>query len=744
MNDPHVNNLSAQPQHFLSVPRSARPTLPYYTVNAGKAPDTFTIGFFWRALRQWWKLALPLGLLLAVGAGAVVLFTFQPTFKATAWLQIKEQPDYLAFRSEGNNYRFVQNQVELLRGPLVLERVLAKPEVAQLPEVAKQPAPIEWLQRGVMAKNVGGSDLFELSFTCPNADGAAKIVNTIVLSYLEVSQQNTEERTNRVIQLLTDERERRGKEVERLRGTVRTLTTQITGKDPYATNRSQDTIVLHSPLAALQERLATTEVDREVASAKLKALTESLGGQSPEPPAELLAQMLDARPEIIKLRELIEADQFRITEVERLSQPGYTQGATKARAQLALDEQQLAELREKLSSQFVKQMTDAEAKRRKDALSEVTTQVSNLQVSEKLLKERIETLTQGQVQTGGNAVELEFAKGELERADSVYQRIADRILALTTEVRAPERVEIMRKASVPAEPEVKSPLKTVVLACLAAFSLPFVLAIGWEHRVRRISEPDQIASEASLPVIGEIATLPPRRRFPLSVNDAQTVGWSLSVFEESIDCLRTRLVLSDEWKDLQVIAIVSAVSREGKTSLTAQLANSLARATGKSVLMIDGDMRAPDLHELFGVQKDPGLVKVLSGACPLREAIKCTAVNPLVHLLPAGRATRNPHSLLGNGTLKALLAELRKEYEYIVIDTPPVLSASESLGMAKLADGVLVCTLCDSSRAAQLRITADRLLSAGAKLIGVVLSGVSTRSYAYKYGSYGYVAPKTG
>ena len=743
MNDLPVNNLPAQPQHFLSVPRLARPAVPYYTVNAGKAPDTFTIGFFWRALRQWWKLALPLGLLLAVGAGAVVLFTFQPTFKATAWLQIKEQPDYLAFRSEGNNFRFVQNQVELLRGPLVLERVLAT-EVGKLPEVTKQPAPIEWLQRGVMAKNVGGSDLFELSFTCPNAEGAAKIVNTIVQSYLEVSQRNTEEQTEKVIGLLKRELNLRHAEVEQQREAVRTLTTQITGKDPYATNRSQDTIVLHSPLAVLQERLATTEVDREVASANLKALTESLGGQPPEPPAELLSQMLDARAEIIKLKELIEADRFRITEVERLAQPGYTQGPTKARAQLAWDEQQLADLRERLSSQLVKQLTDAEAKRRKDALSEVTTQVSNLTLTENLLKERIKELTQGQVETGGRTVELEFAKGELERADNVYQRIADRILALTTEVRAPERVAIMRPASVPTEPEVKSPLKSVVLACLAAFSLPFILAIGWEHRVRRISEPDQIASEASLPVVGEIATLPPRRRFPLSVPDSQTVGWSLSVFEESIDCLRTRLVLSDEWKNLQVIAIVSAVSQEGKTSLTAQLANSLARATGKSVLMIDGDMRAPDLHELFGIPKDPGLVKVLSGACPLREAVKRTAVNPLVHLLPAGRATRNPHSLLGNGTLKALLAELRKEYEYIVIDTPPVLSASESLGMAKLADGVLVCTLCDSSRAAQLRMTADRLLSAGAKLIGVVLSGVSTRSYAYKYGSYGYVAPKTG
>jgi polysaccharide biosynthesis transport protein len=742
MNDPPVNKLPAQPQHFLSVPQLARPTVPYYTVNAGKTTDTFTIGFFWRALRQWWKLALPLGLLLAVGAGAAVLFTFQPTFKATAWLQIKEQPDYLAFRSE-NNYRFVQNQVELLRSPLVLERVLAT-EVGKLPEVAKQSAQIEWLQRCLMARNVGGSDLFELSFTCPNADGAAKIVNAIVQVYYEVSQHNTVEQTQNVIKLLKRELEVRRTEVEQQREAVRNLTKAITGKDPYATNRSQDTIVLHSPLAALQERLATTEVDREMASAKLKVLQESFGGQPPEPPAELLDQMLEARAEIIKLKELIEADRFRITAVEKVAQPGYTQGATNARTQLELDEQQLAKLRERMSSQLVKQWTDAEAKSRKDALSEVSTQVSNLQVTEDLLKERIKKLTEGQVETGGKTVELEFAKSELERADSVYQRIADRILALTTEIGAPERVAIMRPAAVPTEPEVKSPLKSVVLACLAAFSLPFVLAIGWEHRVRRISEPDQIASEASLPVVGEIATLPPRRRFPLSVNDSQTVGWGLSVFEESIDCLRTRLVLSDEWKSLQVIAIVSAASQEGKTSLTAQLANSLARSTGKSVLMIDGDMRAPDLHELFGIPKDPGLVKVLSGACPLQEAVKRTAMNPLVHLLPAGRATRNPHSLLGQGTLKALLAELRKEYEYIVIDTPPVLSASESLGMAKLADGVLICTLCDSSRAAQLRTTADRLLSAGAKVIGVVLSGVSTRSYAYKYGSYGYVAPKTG
>ena len=85
-----------------------------------------------------------------------------------------------------------------------------------------------------------------------------------------------------------------------------------------------------------------------------------------------------------------------------------------------------------------------------------------------------------------------------------------------------------------------------------------------------------------------------------------------------------------------------------------------------------------------------------------------------------------------------LVAKLRTQYRYIVIDTPPVLSASESLVVAKAADGTLICTLRETSRTAQVRETYHRLHNVGAQVIGVVLSGVPTRTYAYKYGSYGY------
>ena len=161
----------------------------------------------------------------------------------------------------------------------------------------------------------------------------------------------------------------------------------------------------------------------------------------------------------------------------------------------------------------------------------------------------------------------------------------------------------------PTEAEVKSPWKVLTLVCLAVFLLPFGLAIAWEHHVSRVLEPHQIVDEARLPVIGEVSVLPRRRSGPAG---ARQLTWSRHVFEESVDSLRTSLVLSDRLKELRVIAVVSAVSREGKTSISAQLAVSLARACGEPVLLVDADVRSPDLHKMFEVANEPGLVKALS------------------------------------------------------------------------------------------------------------------------------------
>jgi polysaccharide biosynthesis transport protein len=289
---------------------------------------------------------------------------------------------------------------------------------------------------------------------------------------------------------------------------------------------------------------------------------------------------------------------------------------------------------------------------------------------------------------------------------------------------------------VPVAPLVQSPAKMLGLVCLAALALPFVLAIGWERRVRRIVDPRQIEEGAQLPVLAEIAALP--RRLPVGELGTRRLTRGHQLFEESVDSLRTTLALSEQLKDVQVIAVVSAVSREGKTSLSAQLAISLARATGEPILLIDADLRAPDLHEFFAVPKEPGLAEVLAQGCTVREAIQHPAADSLVYLLPAGKLQKSPHILLSQGNLKSVIDQVRSEYHYVVIDTPPILSASESLAVAKSADGVLICTLSETSRTGQLRRTYERLFNVGARVIGVVLSGVPAKSYSYRYGSYGY------
>jgi capsular exopolysaccharide synthesis family protein len=165
------------------------------------------------------------------------------------------------------------------------------------------------------------------------------------------------------------------------------------------------------------------------------------------------------------------------------------------------------------------------------------------------------------------------------------------------------------------------------------------------------------------------------------------------------------------------------------------LAVSLANSSGEPTLLVDGDMRDPDAHEMFGVPLEPGLAQVLEHACSLNDAI-VASWSRNVHVLPAGRLNRSPHVLLGSGAFHALLDEARTKYRYIVVDSPPVLAASESLVVAKAADGTLICTMRDVSRVAQVRQASERLRAAGARPLGAVFSGVPPQNYAYKYGGY--------
>jgi capsular exopolysaccharide synthesis family protein len=222
-----------------------------------------------------------------------------------------------------------------------------------------------------------------------------------------------------------------------------------------------------------------------------------------------------------------------------------------------------------------------------------------------------------------------------------------------------------------------------------------------------------------------------------SASRRRRTNQALDIYEESIDSLRACLILPREHRELQILGVASSVPGEGKTSVATQLAVSIARSTGHRTLLVDADLRSPDVHNVFHLANEPGLAKVLDGAALLDDAID-TSWSPTVHVLPAGQLHKSPHELFGNGRWRSLLEDLRPRYEHIIIDTPPVLAASEALAIGSQADATVFCVLRERSREDQIKLAYKRLTAAGGKVLGVVLNAVPAHHYEFRYGSYSY------
>ena len=698
------------------------------------------VQFVLNALRQWWLIATPVGLLLAAAGGAIIYFTFEPVYEASAWIQIRHTPPSLLFRPDGEgsrgSERFVETQRELLRSPMVLGPVLSRPDIAKIPELAAEERPLGWLTGQLQLQAVGRSELFKVLFRSQRPEDAIRLVNAVTDSFFRTRDQDEAGRMRRVIELLDQERNRRESEVKRLREDVRRLTIEATGKDPFVAGSDLEPMRLY-PLGGLHTRLVTTQVEREVLEAQKKAFEGSAADEATEVSETMISRAVDQDPQIQGLELRIQENRRKLQEAQTMvTRPGDNPICRELSRKIAQDESTLTRMRDQFGADAQADLQAAMAAQREDQLAQLREQLTRLELTEKALRARYDEERQ-QVKRGtGQSVELDFKRAELTEQQEVFNLIASRITQLRTEQRAPERVTLLKKAdqSDVVAPVESVPYKKLVLAICLGFFAPFGLAIGWERIVRRISDAQSLEQESHLAVLGEIARLPVRRvGSAAAVPTRRREGFRL--FEESIDSVRTALVLAEDLQDMKVLAVTSAASNEGKTSFAAQLAVSMARASGQPTLLIDGDLRSPDIHKVFDIPQSPGLAEVLSSEVSLQEAV-ATEAHEHVHVLPAGKARASPHKLLGNGAFQARLEQIITTYRYVVVDTPPVLAAGEALVLAKAADAAIVCAMRDVSRASQIRKASRRLISAGCRPVGAVLNGIPAKRYRYTYGRY--------
>jgi capsular exopolysaccharide synthesis family protein len=281
---------------------------------------------------------------------------------------------------------------------------------------------------------------------------------------------------------------------------------------------------------------------------------------------------------------------------------------------------------------------------------------------------------------------------------------------------------------------------------LAAAFLGLLLGIGMVYLRDmldpRFRGPEEVSKQLGLPIMGHIPVIPDTVSPPAAVNgDAHgpaldpalcTYYDPLGGAAEAYRAVRTSLYYSAEVVGHRVIQITSPSPGDGKTTLSANLAIAMA-GSGKRVLLVDADFRRPRIEAYFGMEGGLGLSSIAAGNAEFSDAIRKTLVDNL-WIVPCGERPNNPADLLASKRFKDFVDYEREQYDFVIIDTPPVLAVTDPGVVAPRVDAVLlVIRLGKESRETAGRAV-ETLKGLGARILGIVINGIGAgKSYSTKY-----------
>ncbi|NLY10171.1 MAG: CpsD/CapB family tyrosine-protein kinase [Firmicutes bacterium] len=207
-----------------------------------------------------------------------------------------------------------------------------------------------------------------------------------------------------------------------------------------------------------------------------------------------------------------------------------------------------------------------------------------------------------------------------------------------------------------------------------------------------------------------------------------------SISSEAFRMLRTNLQYTSPDKELRSLIVTSAGAGEGKSTVSSNLAAAMAQS-GIETCIVGCDVRKSTLHHIFGVPNAPGLTSVLVGQAKLEDAILKTRV-PGVSVLPSGPIPPNPSELLQSKTMKEVISDLKEKFEFLILDTPPVVAVADTLLLSRQVDGMILVVAANMVPKDVLLHAKALIDRANANLLGVVLNRVRAedqRGYQYYY-----------
>ncbi len=354
------------------------------------------------------------------------------------------------------------------------------------------------------------------------------------------------------------------------------------------------------------------------------------------------------------------------------------------------------------------------------------------------LNQRIHDINQ-QLQAMGDDPAQELERNKLETTLAQNQQLFASLLQTYESVRLAKAestsdVILVEPAIPPSHPIRPKVMQNTLLAAIVGGMLAVGLIFLLDALDNTIKGPDDVARHLGLPTLGAIAHVKGQNgnRKPVTITKPR------SPVAESYRALRTNIQFASVDRPINTLLVTSVGPAEGKTTVASNLGVALAQG-GNNVILLDTDLRKPQIHQRLGVSNRKGLTSLfMRSNIHLDGAMQTTDVKNL-HLITSGNLPPNPAELLGSERMMQILDQLKNRADVVILDTPPVLVVTDSVVLGKQVDGVLLVIKAGSTKIAAAQQTVNQLRRLNVNILGVVLNDIPTRGARYYYANSYYV-----
>ena len=668
-------------------------------------------------LRKWMILAI-----VICGVTASVMLTLRetPMYRATATMEVQRQ-EVQIFEGSGvgpsviADGPYMETQYKLLRSRLLAQRVAEDLNLVNDERYANQNSPRESRVLQAAGRVVGGirvapagrSRLVNVTYISPYPAEAARIANAVVETFIQTNierKYNTtafareflDERISATKRLL-EESERNLVVYAEEQGIL-----DIGGSEAGINTLDENSII------ALNNELSTAESERIRAEQEYRAASES-----------------DAYRELLDSATL---ERLRGQRTELMTDYQEMLGQFKP------DFPDMVRLQARIDS------IDRDIQRESDAIiSSLRADFDAAVAREQSLRSRVDELRAGLQDDRNRRIQYGILQREVETVRAQYQALLQRSKEVSIESGVGSSnvsmVDAALPPGIPFEPNLRrSIMQSVFLSVIFGVGLAFVINFVDD----RIKTPEDIRNKLSLPTIGVVPKVSRKRN--AIVDELQEPKSRIS---EAFASARTALEFTTESGAPKSLLVTSTRPGEGKTSTTLSIATVFAKG-GKKVLIIDADMRKPSF--MTDVEKSIGLSGLLTSSEELIQNVVQSKIDGL-SILPSGVVPPNPAQLLSGHRLREVIEEAERHFDLVVVDSPPVLSFTDSPRLGSVVEGALVVVQCGLIRTPAAQRTVSQLYESRTNVLGAVLTKFDAKKAGYEYSqyysSYGYSAYAT-